>query len=433
MPINEAQLYRKLAWRLLPPLYIIYVLAYLDRLCVSFAQLQMKDALQFSDTVYGFGAGIFFIGYMLFEIPSNLILEKVGARLWLTRIMVTWGLICCAMVLIETPQQFYILRFLLGVAEAGSFPGIILYFSYWFPAPVRAKYGALLITATAASGVIGAPLAGLLLGMDGHWGLQGWQWLFLAEGAPSVLFGCGLYFWLIDRPAKARWLSQEEKNWLEQKLAADPRSATHAHAADLWQALKHPQVWLLGCIYFAVVVNYYSISLWLPQLLKTWSGLDNAHTALLTGLPYLVAVIAMVVVGAHSDKTGERRWHIAACAWIGAATFALCPYLAPPWSIVAITIAAAAIWSILGPFWTLPHALLSDGPAKASGLALINSIGNLGGFTGPYLIAWLKTLTGDFKLALPLLAAFMALGIILVFVTAREEAASADQPRKNNP
>jgi ACS family tartrate transporter-like MFS transporter len=422
MPINEKQLYRKLAWRLLPPLYIIYILAYLDRMCVGFAQLQMKDALKFSDTVYGFGAGIFFVGYMLFEIPSNLILERVGAKLWLTRIMITWGLICCAMVFIETPQGFYILRFLLGLAEAGSFPGMILYFSYWFPAPVRAKYGALLITATAASGVLGAPLAGLLLGIDGALGLQGWQWLFLAEGAPSVLFGFVLYFWLTDRPAKARWLNAEEKSWLESTLAAERETASPQHAADLKQALRHPKVWLLALIYFAVVINYYSISLWLPQLIKSWTGLDNVRTALLTGLPYLAAVIAMVLVGAHSDKTRERRWHIVACAWIAAAAFALSPYLVSPlWAIGAITVAAAGVWSTLAPFWTLPHTLLKEGPAKASGLALINSVGNLGGFAGPYAIAWLKTATGDFKLALPLLAATMAAGVLLIFVAVKPE------------
>ncbi|WP_374086317.1 MFS transporter [Methylomicrobium lacus] len=431
MPINETHLYRKLAWRLLPPLYIIYVLAYLDRLCVGFAQLQMKDALQFSDAVYGFGAGIFFIGYMLFEIPSNLILEKVGAKLWLTRIMITWGLICCAMVTIETPQGFYVLRFLLGVAEAGSFPGMILYFSYWFPAPVRAKYGALLITATAASGVLGAPLAGLLLGMDGAFGLQGWQWLFLAEGAPSVLFGFMLYFWLTDRPAKATWLNAEEKAWLERTLAAEQRADSHHHAADLGQALRHPKVWLLALIYFAVVINYYSISLWLPQLIQAWSGLDNVRTALLTGLPYLATVIVMVLVGAHSDRTRERRWHIVVCAWVAAVAFALSPYLeSPVLAIGAITIAAAGIWSILAPFWTLPHTLLKEGPAKASGLALINSIGNLGGFAGPSIVAWLKTATGDFKLALPLLAATMAAGVLLIFVAAPAEGDKVADGRK---
>jgi len=423
MPIDASRLYRKLAWRLLPPLYIIYILAYLDRLCVGFAQLQMKDALQFSDTVYGFGAGIFFVGYMLFEIPSNLILEKVGAKLWLTRIMITWGLICCAMVFIETPQGFYLLRFLLGLAEAGSFPGIILYFSYWFPAPVRAKYGALLITATAAAGVLGAPLAGLLLGIDGAFGLRGWQWLFLAEGAPSVLFGFLLYFWLTDRPAKARWLNPEEKAWLERTLAAEQRADSPHHAVDLGQALRHPKVWLLALIYFTVIINYYSISLWLPQLIKTWTGLDNVRTALLTGLPYVATMIVMALVGAHSDRTRERRWHIVICAWVAASALALSPHLASPvWAIAAITLAAAGIWSILAPFWALPHTLLKDGPAKASGIALINSIGNLGGFAGPYVVAWLKTTTGDFKLALPLLAATMAAGVLLVFVAATAEA-----------
>jgi ACS family tartrate transporter-like MFS transporter len=422
MPVDEISLYRKLAWRLLPPLYLIYILAYLDRMNIGFAQLQMKETLQFSDTVYGFGAGIFFIGYTLFEIPSNLILEKVGAKIWLTRIMITWGVISSAMVFIETPRSFYILRFLLGIAEAGSFPGLILYFSYWFPAPVRAKFGALLITATAASGLIGAPIAGLLLSMDGFLGWQGWQWLFLVEGIPSVLLGIVLYFWLTDRPAHASWLSTEEKIWLERTLAAEQKSASHAHASELKQALLHPKVWLLALLYFAVVINYYSISMWLPQLIKSWSGLDNVRTALLTGLPYLVTVIAMVVVGAHSDKTAERRWHIAICGWVAAAAFALSPHLqSSVLALIAITVAAAGIWSILAPFWTLPHALLKDGAPRASGLALINSIGNLGGFVGPYFVAWVKTVTGDFKTALPILALILAVGVLLVFVAARAE------------
>jgi ACS family tartrate transporter-like MFS transporter len=426
MPVNETLLYRKLAWRLLPPLYLIYILAYLDRMNIGFAQLQMKEALQFSDTVYGLGAGIFFISYTLFEIPSNLILEKVGAKIWLTRIMITWGLISSAMIFIETPRDFYILRFLLGIAEAGSFPGLILYFSYWFPAPVRAKFGAVLITATAASGLIGAPIAGLLLSMDGFLDWQGWQWLFLVEGIPSVLFGAVLYFWLTDRPAHASWLNAEEKVWLERTLADEQKSASHAHAFGLKQALSHRQVWWLALLYFTVVINYYSISMWLPQLIKSWSGLDNVRTALLTGLPYLVTVIAMVAVGVHSDKTAERRWHIAICGWVAAAAFALSPHLqSPVWALVAITVAAAGIWSILAPFWTLPHALLKDGAAKASGLALINSVGNLGGFAGPYFVAWLKTLTGDFKTALPILALILAVGVLLVFVAARPESNSA--------
>ncbi|MGR9087713.1 MAG: MFS transporter [Gammaproteobacteria bacterium] len=422
MPVNETSLYRKLAFRLLPPLYLLYVMAYLDRMNVGFAQLQMKEALQFGDTVYGFGAGIFFISYTLFEIPSNLILEKVGAKVWLARIMITWGLISSAMVWIETPRDFYILRFLLGIAEAGSFPGLILYFSYWFPAPVRARYGAVLITATAVSGVIGAPLAGLLLSMDGILGWRGWQWLFLVEGIPSVVLGFALYFWLTDRPAHAAWLSAEEKAWLERTLAAEHREGSSAHVSGLKLALIHPRIWLLALLYFAVVINYYSISLWLPQMIKNWAGLDNIRTALLTGLPYLVTVIVMVGVGAHSDKTSERRWHIAVCGWVAALAFALSPYAGSPvWSMLAITVAMAGIWSILAPFWALPHVFLKDGTAKASGLALINSIGNLGGFAGPYLVAWLKNATGDFKTALPLLALTLAAGVLLVFVAARAE------------
>lgn len=399
---------------------------------VGFAQLQMKESLQFSDTVYGFGAGIFFIGYTLFEIPSNLILEKVGAKIWLTRIMITWGLVSSCMVFIENPRDFYILRFFLGIAEAGSFPGLILYFSYWFPAQVRAKYGALLITATAASGLIGAPLAGIMLGMDGLWGWQGWQWLFLIEGIPSVVFGIVLYFWLTDRPAQAIWLSDEEKNWLATTLAEEQKVSHLQQAGNLKQVLLQPNLCKLALLYFVVVINYYSISLWLPQLVQHWSGLDNVHTAFLTALPYFVTVIVMIVVGAHSDKKSERRWHIIICAWVAAIALAICPYLeSPVYAFIAITIAAAGTWSILAPFWTLPHAILKEGAAKASGLAFINSIGNLGGFAGPYLVAWFKSATGDYKLALPVLATIMAIGVLLLFTVDSGEGQSPKPPINN--
>lgn len=424
MTINPDQLHRKVAWRLLPPMYCLYVLAYLDRMNVGFAQLQMKDALGFSDTVYGFGAGIFFLGYTLFEIPSNLLLDKLGAKIWLARIMITWGVISSCMVFIQTPLQFYCLRFLLGVAEAGSFPGLILYFSYWFPSAVRAKYGALLITATAVSGLIGAPLAGFLLGFDGAFGLQGWQWLFLVEGVPSVLLGFGLYFWLTDKPASASWLTKAEKVWLQQALQGEQSAAVVNHAGNLKQALYHPKVWLLGLLYFAVVINYYSISLWLPLIIKSVSGLDNMRTAWLTAVPYLLTVIAMVLVGAHSDRTKERRWHIAICGWLAAVCFAGSPHLiqTPMIALLTLSVAAACIWSILSPFWTLPHGLLGEGAAKASGLALINSIGNLGGFAGPYAVAWLKTSSGGFALPALLLSTVLALGVNLVFLFPNENA-----------
>ncbi len=417
MSINPEMLYRKLAWRLMPPLYLLYTLAYLDRMNVGFAQLQMRETLNFSDTVYGFGAGIFFLGYTLFEIPSNVLLEKVGAKLWLTRIMITWGIISSCMVFIETPLQFYCMRFLLGVAEAGSFPGLILYFSYWFPAQVRAKYGAILITATAASGLIGAPLAGFLLNLDGYLGWQGWQWLFLAEGVPSIVFGFGLYFWLTDRPANSNWLTEQEKDWLRLTLVAEQVASSQSGANTVKGALLNPGIWLLGLLYFAVVLSYYSISLWLPLIIKSVSGFDNVRTAWITSLPYLLIVIVMVVVGAHSDRTQERRWHIAICGWLAAVSFAVSPHLTfnPALALLVLSIAAACIWSILAPFWTLPHALLKDGPAKASGLALINSIGNLGGFAGPYAVGWLKTASGGFKAPVVVLSVILATGVILVF------------------
>jgi ACS family tartrate transporter-like MFS transporter len=391
--------------RLIPFLFLLYIVAFLDRVNVGFAALQMKDDLGFGDAVYGFGAGIFFIGYFLFEVPSNLILERVGPRFWIARIMFTWGVLSSAMMFVRGETAFYVLRFLLGVAEAGFFPGIVLYLTYWFPAAERARAVALFMTATAMAGVIGGPISGALLEMDGLAGLEGWQWLFLLEGLPAVALAFVVLAFLTDRPEEAHWLAADERAWLIARLARERATVEQAHGRTaLRHALADTRVWSLGLLYFALVLSIYAVSLWLPQIVAGLAQMSDFEVGLVSALPYVVASVGMVVVGAHSDRTGERRWHIAAPALVGAAGFAAsAAFQHPVLALASLSLAALGIWSALGPFWTLPTAFLS-GSAAAGGIALINSIGNLGGFAGPWALGLIKQSTGSFAPGLLLLA-----------------------------
>ena len=301
--------------RLIPFMFVLYVVAYLDRINVGFAALQMRADLGFDDRVYGFGAGIFFVGYFLFEVPSNLVLERVGARLWIARIMVTWGVIASAMMVVRGAQSFYLLRFLLGLAEAGFFPGMILYLTYWFPAAERAHAVARFITATAIAGVVGGPISGALLAMDGLGGLRGWEWLFLAEGLPAVGLGLAVLAYLPDGPASASWLTPEERRSLAARLAPDQAIEAH-HAATLAGALADRRVWRLAVLYFVLVTGLYGVGLWLPQIVKGLSGLGDVMVGIVSAVPYVAAAAGMVLVGRHSDRTGERRWHVAGPAFV---------------------------------------------------------------------------------------------------------------------
>src|ERR1700730_13793397 len=294
---------RKVSSRLIPFLFVLYVAAYLDRINVGFAQLQMKEALGFSDSVYGLGTGIFFVGYFFFEVPSNLILARTGARVWIARIMLTWGLISSAMAIVRTPEAFYALRFLLGVAEAGFFPGIIYYMSRWFPAAERASAVSRFMTAVAISGVIGGPLSGALFKLDGVAGLAGWQWIFLAEGVPSIILGVAVLFFLTERPEEAKWLLREERECLSAKLRAEADDIARRGHVSLRRALLHPTVWRLSLLSFTLLVGLYSISFWLPQIIKSFSDLDNVEVAILSAMPYMAATVAMVIAGAHSDRS----------------------------------------------------------------------------------------------------------------------------------
>ncbi len=416
--------YRKVAWRLLPFLFVCYVVAYLDRVNVGFAKLQMLSDLKFSETAYGLGAGIFFIGYFLFEVPSNLILHRTGARRWIARIMVTWGVLSAGMMFVNSEMTFYVLRFFLGAAEAGFFPGIILYLTYWFPAQQRGRIVALFMTAIAMSGVIGGPLSGwIMTAFAGVNGWAGWQWLFLLEGAPSVLMGIAVLFFLDDAIQDAKWLNSEEKTLLVRNIAADQKTQNHM---SVGQTLRDPRVWLLSGLYFCFIMGLYGVSFWLPQLIKGLGVKDLMSIGLLSAIPYGVAAVAMVLVGRGSDLKGERRLHLVVPALLGAVGLALAGVYGsqPVFGMLALTLGTAGVLSVLPVFWTLPTALLG-GAGAAAGIALINSIGNLAGFLSPYMVGAIKDATGNTTLALYALASSMVLGALLALLATRRSVSSS--------
>ncbi|MDO8681697.1 MAG: MFS transporter [Acidobacteriota bacterium] len=404
----------KVRWRIIPFLFLLYVVAYLDRVNVGFAAIDMNEQLGFSAAVYGFGSGIFFLSYTLLEVPSNLILARVGARVWIARIMVTWGLVSTAMIFVNSAAMFYVLRFLLGAAEAGFFPGLLFYLTNWFPARERARTVALFMTATAMAGVIGAPLSSALLQLDGTLGLHGWQWLFIIEGLPAVLLAPVVLSRLTEKPEDAAWLSAEERAWLSQKMAQE-REHTPETFVTFGAAIRSSRLWALSVPYFCIVIAFYGVSFWLPQIVQATGTLSSATVVLLSAIPYVAATIGMVTIGVHSDRTGERRWHVAGPMLIGAAGFVL-TVLAPAtaaMSLFTLSIAAFGIWGTLGPYWTLPPALLR-GTAAAGGIALVNSIGNLGGFVGPFVVGWVREATGGFTSGLLLLAAVLVVGAVVI-------------------
>jgi D-galactonate transporter len=410
---NANAAYRKVAWRLLPLLGLCYILAYLDRINIGFAKLQMSADLGFSEAVYGLGAGIFFIGYFLFEVPSNVILHKVGARRWIARIMMTWGLVSLAMMWVTTAEMFYLLRFLLGIAEAGFFPGIILYLTYWFPAERRGRINALFMIAIALAGLIGGPLSGWILdNFDGHFGWAAWQWLFLLEGLPPIFMGLVILFWLDDRIADAKWLTPNEKALLAAPIAAEE---ARKPSPPLREVLTTGHIWWLSSIYFCLVMGLYGLGFWLPSLLRDSGTTDPLMIGLLSAIPYALAIPTMVLVGKAGDRRGERRWTLALPALAGALGLGLSVVWADhPWlALAALSLATMGIMSALPAFWSLPAALLS-GTAAAAGIALINALGNLAGFLGPVAIGWLRDATQNPGAGMPLLILALVLGAILV-------------------
>lgn len=394
----------KVARRLVPFLAACFFAAYLDRVNVGFAALTMNADLEFSAEIFGWGAGIFFIGYSIFEAPSNYVLHRVGARRWIARIMVSWGLVSALMAFVWDAASFLTLRFLLGVAEAGFAPGAILYLTYWIPAERRARILATFLIAVPVSSAVGAPLSSLALAtMDGVAGLKGWQWLFLLEAIPSLLLGIAAFFYLTDRPEDAEWLTPAERTWLQATLDAEQAAAASPDDDSFWRTLRHPRVLALGAAYFGVVAALYGLGFWLPQIVHGF-GYGLVASGFVTSIPYVFGAIAMIVWSRRSDQTGERFWHTALPAMTAAIGLAASGYAdSPAAAMLAICVASAGTLAVLPPFWTLPTAFLS-GMGAAVGIAAVNSIGNLAGFFGPYLVGWIKTATGDFPTALFALA-----------------------------
>ena len=402
--------------RLIPLLFVLYVVAYLDRVNVSFAAAGMEADLGLTAAAYGLGAGIFFLGYFLFEVPSNLMLRRFGARRWIARILVTWGILSGLNAFVTNEWQFYLVRFLLGVAEAGFFPGIILYLTYWVPRAERARTTSLFLTATAVAGLVGAPLSGVLLSMDGFLGLQGWQWLFIVEAIPAVVLGFVVWRILPDSPREARWLTPDQREGLDAMVAAD---AADARATErLGAAFRSARVWLLAILYLAIVIGFYGISLWLPLIIgRNLPELSPLGLGLVTAIPYACAVIAMVAIGRSSDARSERRWHLSIPLAVGAIGLVVAGTTGSLVAFLAICVATAGIYAALGPFWTLPPAFLR-GAAAAAGIAWINSIGNLGGFLGPYTLGRITDSAGGVGLGLVVLGAIAGVSAILGWVTA---------------
>jgi MFS transporter, ACS family, tartrate transporter len=409
---------RRVSLRIVPFIMLLYFVAFIDRVNVGFAALTMNKDLGFSPTVFGFGAGIFFWGYFLFEVPSNVILEKVGARLWIARVMITWGLVSGAMAFVQGQTSFYILRFLLGAAEAGFFPGIILYLSYWFPTRQRAAVTALFMAAAPLSTIFGSPLSAALLGLHGIAGLKGWQWLFILESVPAILLGFVVLGFMTDRPEKAKWLADDERAWLVDMMNAEQagKAATAGHS--VWRGLTDPRVLALALVYFGTSAGLYTLGVWAPQIIKSF-GLTNMQVGVLNAIPPTVAVIAMYLWSWHSDRTNERTWHVVIACLAAAVGLALAGVAGAVASVVAaLVLVNVGITSAKPPLWTMPTLFLS-GPAAASGIAAINSIGNLGGFFGPAVIGWVKTQTGSFAGGLYFVAGLLVFSAVLILVLAQ--------------
>lgn len=406
--------YRKIAFRLMPFLMLCYFCAYLDRVNVGFAKLQMMSDLQFSEAVYGLGAGIFFIGYFLCEVPSNIVLHKVGARRWIARIMITWGILSGCFAFVQTEWQFYALRFLLGVAEAGLAPGLLLYLTYWFPSYRRARMTVLWFIAIPISGMIGGPLSGLIMDrMSGVHGWFGWQWMFLIEAIPTVFVGLLVLAVLKDSVQDANWLTQDEKNLVKQELAQDNQHK-EGHAS-VKEFIADKRLWLLAGIYFCVVMGQYAITFWLPTLIRNSGISDNWHIGLLTSLPYMCAIVVMILAGRSGDHFQERRWHliIPMCAGAIALTFATLFASNLTLSLICLCIAASGVLTASSLFWMLPTNFLG-GVSAAAGIAAVNSFANLAGFCSPYLIGWVTTNTGSNAIGMFLITAVLIFGASLV-------------------
>jgi len=415
----EPAVVSRLIWRLMPFLFLLYIVAYLDRINVSFGVLQMRTQFDLSDRVIGRAGGIFFVGYFFFQLPSNLILEKVGVRRWISGLMILWGLISCLMVFIRGPVSFYTLRFLLGAAEAGFFPGMILYMKRWFPARSRGRAVAWFMTANPIAGIIGSPISGALLNLHGA-GFAGWQWMFLMEGLPAMVLGAIVFSILPDTPREATWLKGDERAWLLEKLESEKRAEAPVAQGSFWRVLVSPTIWLLSLVYFGVSTTMYGVTLWLPTVIRALSGLSYLWTGVVATLPFLLTVIAMVWVGMRSDRAGERRWHTAIPAFVAAASLIIAGYGASTIVVVSgIALGLAGAESMVGPFWAMATSRM-DGLSAAAGIAVINSLANLGGYYGPDIIGLFRTANGGFRGGLLAIAATVCLSGLTALVVGRK-------------
>ncbi|NIF70950.1 MULTISPECIES: MFS transporter [unclassified Burkholderia] len=410
--------YKKVFWRIVPFLMLCYVVAYLDRVNVGFAKLQMSQDLAFSETVFGLGAGIFFVGYFLFELPSNLLMHRIGAKIWIARIMITWGLLSAAFAFVRTPTQFYVLRFLLGLAEAGFYPGVILYLTYWFPTHRRARIIAVFMSAIPVSGIFGNPLSGWIMSkFQGGAGFHGWQWMFMIEAVPAVLVGIATLLYLDNGIAQAKWLSQREKQLLQDEIDAQPHlKSKEKHS--LRTVFADPRMWWMSLIYFTFVTGQYGLTFWMPTLVKSTGIQDNFTIGLLSAIPFLVAIVVMNLFGHSSDKRRERRWHLiipATMGTVGFAVAAMFPHNTAV-SILFLSIAAGGVLTCAPLFWSLPTAFMAGG-AAAAGIAIINSVGNLAGFASPYVIGYLRDATHSTASGMYMLAGMLVIGSIAVWLT----------------
>ncbi|SAK47978.1 major facilitator transporter [Caballeronia temeraria] len=410
----EAKTYAKVGRRLIPFLMLCYLGAYLDRVNVGFAKLQMLNDLRFSETIYGIGAGIFFLGYFLFEVPSNVILHKVGARNWLARIMLTWAVISASFVFVKSPTIFYVLRFLLGVAEAGFAPGVILYLTYWFPAARRAKALSLFFMAIPLAGIVGGPLSGYIMhALQGVHGLAGWKWLFMLEALPSLFLGVAILFYLDNGIAGAKWLNDDEKALLRRNVEKD--NAQTVKHVSIRAFIGDRRLWLMAAIYFCVVMGQYGLTFWLPTIVRRTGVADPLWVGILTAIPYLCAIVALPLIGASADKRRERRLHLAIPMLVSAAGFATLPMLGSVGaSIICVSIAAAGILASSSQFWSLPTAVLG-GMSAAAGIAAVNCFANLAGFFSPAIVGWLNDFTGKSTAGLIFISIAIVIGSVLVF------------------
>ncbi|HET9594304.1 MAG TPA: MFS transporter [Anaeromyxobacteraceae bacterium] len=421
----EQRTLRRISWRIVPFICLLYFVAFIDRVNIGFAALTMNRDVGLSPAAFGFGAGIFFVGYFLFEVPSNLVLEKVGARLWIARVMVTWGLVSGAMAFVKGPVSFYVLRFLLGAAEAGFFPGIILYLSYWFPARHRAGVTALFMAAAPVSTALGSPVSAALLELHGVLGLAGWQWMFVVEAVPAVILGVVTFFFMTDRPARARWLPEDERAWLVRTMDAEVAQRSGHASHSPWRGLVDPRVLALSLVYFGTSAGLYTLGIWSPQIIKQL-GVSSMTVGFLNMVPPTASVVAMVLWARHSDRSGERSWHVVGACLLASASLvlagrsgaALVPVMA------ALTLVNIGISCAKPPLWSMPTLFLS-GSAAAAGIATINSIGNLGGFVGPTMIGWIKQQTGSFAGGLYFVAGLLVVSAAVTLLLARRAGAAA--------